>query len=191
MIDLQTFHRIQFTEESTILKTRFQLTRAAFACLMTFLFVSVPLSARADPFPSVFGEFIPGSVDPNPSPYQTNMGWGVGAFWDVFVGSTVFFRGGIKAEDFVDPGVFLFPATIGIGARLTQGSPGDLYLVGDVGFAPSFYPGGASISPYYDAGIGYSFQRVFFEAKVAIIPNANYVNGTLLYFPLTVGIHLF
>ncbi|MHB8544726.1 MAG: hypothetical protein ACYC9S_12130 [Leptospirales bacterium] len=178
---------------------RFQLRRTVFAYLMAFLLasvpvistVSVPIPAQADPFPSVFGEFIPGSIDPNPSPYQTDMGWGVGAFWDVFVGSTVFFRAGIKAEDFVEPGIFLFPATIGIGARLTKGSPGDLYLVSDVGFAPSFYPGGASISPYYDAGLGYSFQRVFFEAKVAIIPNFNYVNGTLLYFPLTVGIHLF
>ncbi|MHB1606162.1 MAG: hypothetical protein ACYCTV_07195 [Leptospirales bacterium] len=178
---------------------RFQLRRTVFAYLMAFLFASVPVisavstptPAQADPFPSVFGEFIPGSIDPNSTPYQTNMGWGVGAFWDVFVGSTVFFRAGIKAEDFVEPGIFLFPATIGIGARLTKGSPGDLYLVSDVGFAPSFYPGGASISPYYDAGLGYSFQRVFFEAKVAIIPNFNYVNGTLLYFPLTVGIHLF
>ena len=158
---------------------------------MAFLFIFASTPAKADPFPSVFGEFIPGSIAPDSSRYQTNMGWGAGAFWDVFVGSTVFFRGGVKAEDFVDPGIFLFPVTIGIGARLTQGSPGDLYLVGDAGFAPSFYPGGASVSPYYDVGAGYSFQRFFFEAKVSIIPNANYVNGTLLYFPLTVGVHLF
>ncbi len=182
--------RIYF-KEGIILKQRIQFSQLIFALFVSAFLVSEPCVAKADPFPSVFGEYIPGSIAPGSSPYQTNMGWGAGAFWDVFLGSTLFFRGGIKAEDFVDPGVFLFPATIGIGARLTQGSPGDLYLIGDAGFAPTFYPGGASVSPYYDVGLGYSFTRVFFEAKVAIIPNANYVNGTLLYFPLTVGVHLF
>lgn len=178
-------------KEGTILRRRFQFTQAIITVISAIFFTILPYSAKADPFPSIFGEYIPGSLAPGSSPYQTNMGWGAGAFWDVFLGSTFFFRGGIKVEDFVDPGIFLFPATIGIGARLTQGSPGDLYLIGDAGFAPTFYPGGASVSPYYDVGLGYSFTRVFFEAKVAIIPNANYVNGTWFYFPLTVGVHLF
>ena len=180
-----------FVKESNIPKIWFQSTAISLFALFCVSATVLSEKAYADPTPSIFGEFIPGSIDPQDSTFKTGMGWGGGVFWDVFVNSFLFFRGGIKAENFVDPGIFLFPATIGLGARLTQGSPGDLYILADVGFAPSFYPGGASVTAYYDGGLGYSFKRLFFEAKVSVVPNANFVGGTLLYFPLTVGIHIF
>ena len=97
---------------------------------------------------------------------------------------------GCRSRTSPDRGSSSSPLTVGGGYRLTQGSPGDLYVVGDIGIAPGFYPGGSSTTSYYDVGIGYSFTRVFAEFKMAILPGTNYGNGTFLYFPLTVGIHL-
>ncbi len=149
-----------------------------------------PAGASADALPDIFGEYIPGTVDGSNAPYTFGQGWGAGVDWNAFVTSSFFVRGGVQITNFPGPGVFLLPITVGGGYRLTQGSPGDFYVVGDVGIAPGFYPGGSSTTSYYDVGIGYSFTRVFAEFKLAILPGTNYGNGTFLYFPLTVGIHL-
>lgn len=149
-----------------------------------------PEKAAADVFPDLFGEYIPGPVDGANAPYSFGQGWGAGVDWNTFVTSAFFVRGGVQMANFLAPGVFLLPVTVGGGYRLTKGSPGDLYLVADLGIAPAFYPGGSSTSSYYDAGIGYSFTAVFAEFKVAVLPETNYGNGTFLYFPLTVGVHL-
>ncbi len=151
---------------------------------------AAPAKASADALPDIFGEYIPGTVDGSNAPYTFGQGWGAGVDWSAFVTSGFFVRGGVQMTNFPGPGVFLLPITVGVGYRLTKGSPGDLYLVGDLGIAPGFYPGGSSTTSYYDAGIGYSFTMVFAEFKVAILPGTNYGNGTFLYFPLTVGIHL-
>jgi hypothetical protein len=147
-------------------------------------------TAFADELPDIFGEYIPGAVPGSNSPYSFGQGWGGGVDWNVFVTGSFFVRGGVQVVNFVAPGIFLLPVTVGGGYRFTEGSPGDFYGVADVGVVPSFYPGGSSTQSYYDIGVGYSFTRVFAEFKLAIIPGTNYGNGTFLYFPLTLGVHL-
>ena len=149
-----------------------------------------PTKARAGVLPDIFGEYIPGAVDGSNSPAPFGQGWGAGVDWNAFVTSGFFVRGGIQMTNFPAPGLFFLPITVGGGYRLTKGSPGDFYLVGDLGIAPGFYPGGSSTTSYYDVGVGYSFTVVFAEFKAAILPGSSYGNGTLFYFPLTVGIHL-
>lgn len=144
----------------------------------------------ADALPSIFGDYIPGAVAGANAPYSFGQGWGAGVDWNAFVNESVFIRGGIQVQNFVISGIFLAPVTVGAGYRFTKGSPGDLYGVFDVGGAPAFYPGGSSLQSYYDLGAGYSFQRLYMEIRVAIVPGANYANGTLLYFPIMVGLHL-
>lgn len=161
--------------------------------ILSFLFSSVLSSTRpvsADPLPSVFGEYIPGAVTGSNPPYSFGQGWGAGVDWNAFLNETIFVRGGVQFVNFVGPGLFLMPITVGAGFRFTKGTPGDLYGVFDVGGTPGFYPGGSSFQSYYDLGVGYSFTRVYVEFKAAIIPGTNYANGTLLYFPLLLGIHL-
>lgn len=146
--------------------------------------------AYADPLPSVFGEYIPGAIPGSNAPISFGQGWGGGVDWNAFVNESLFIRGGAQIVNFVTPGLFLTPLTVGAGYRFTKGSPGDLYGVFDVGLTPAFYPGGSSFQAYYDVGIGYSFKLLYTEFKAAIIPNTNYANGTLVYFPLLVGIHM-
>ncbi len=157
------------------------------------LLLQTPLgkaTALADELPDLFGEYIPGAVPGSNAPYSFSQGWGAGVDWNAFVTGSFFVRGGVQVVNFVAPGIFLLPVTVGGGYRFTEGSPGDFYGVADVGIAPSFYPGGSSTQAYYDIGVGYSFTRVFAEFKLAIIPGTNYGSGTFLYFPLTLGIHL-
>lgn len=156
--------------------------------LMTILFDLPPVDA--DVLPDVFGEYIPGAVAGSNSPYSFGQGWGGGVDWNAFVSDSFFVRGGIQVVNLVSPGLFLLPVTVGGGYRFTKGSPGDFYGVFDIGGTPSFYPGGSSFEAFYDVGVGYSFTRVYMEFKAAIIPGANYANGTFLYFPLLLGVHL-
>jgi len=145
---------------------------------------------QADVLPDIFGEYIPGAVAGSNAPYSFGQGWGGGVDWNAFVSDSFFVRGGVQVANFVSPGLFLLPITIGAGYRFTKGSPGDFYGVFDIGGTPSFYPGGSSLESYYDVGVGYSFTRVYVEFKAAIIPGANFANGTFVYFPLLLGIHL-
>lgn len=147
-------------------------------------------NASADVLPDIFGEYIPGAITGSNAPYNFGQGWGGGVDWNAFVTSSLFVRGGVQVVNFVGPGVFLLPITVGGGYRFTKGSPGDFYGVADIGISPSFYPGGSSVQSYYDIGVGYSFTRIFAEFKLAIIPGTNFGNGTFFFFPLTLGFHL-
>ncbi len=181
------------SKEFLIKKTFALQSLFAMALLASLLLPSGPgrsTAVFADALPDIFGEYIPGAVPGSNAPYSFGQGWGAGVDWNAFVTGSLFVRGGIQVVNFVAPGIFLLPISAGAGYRFTQGSPGDFYGVADIGIAPSFYPGGSSTQSYYDIGVGYSFTRVFAEFKFAIIPGTNYGNGTFLYFPLTLGIHL-
>ncbi len=159
---------------------------------MAGLFLFSPRSAAADSvfIPGVYGEFLPGALTPSQSGVSPDLGWGIGGNEDGFLNDTFFVRFSVSLENYPSPGIFLVPLTFGPGIRLIKADPGDFYVIGTIGIAPVFFPQGGELLPLYGGGVGYSFSRFFAEARVNVFPQSHFLGGSLIEFPLTIGMHL-
>jgi hypothetical protein len=186
--------------EGIILSSLFQhvkkLKRQSNAYILFFFMALIPFfsptvaSADSGFIPGVYGEFLPGALTPSQSGVSPDLGWGIGGNEDGFLNDTFFVRFSATLENYPSPGIFLVPLTFGPGLRLIKSDPGDFYVIGTIGIAPVFFPQGGELLPLYGGGIGYSFSRFFAEARVNVFPQSHFLGGSLIEFPLTIGMHL-